>query len=1170
MGQKLLVRALGRVELAADGRPLVELASAKATALLVYLAMTGTAQPRSTLAGLLWSDLPEATARANLRLVLTKLRRALPDLLHADRQAVALAPGHPVWVDALEVERLAAATSGAEAGELLAAVRLCRGDLLDGFELPGAALFDDWLVARRGACRSAMLALMDRAVRQARDAGDAATGVEVARRLIELEPLHEEAHRALMWFLAKGGQRGAALAQFETCRYVLREELAIEPSPATLALREEIGRGGGFAELDEPVDGRERPPGVASPHLPQPLTAMVGRQAELARLRELLDDPASRLVTLVGPGGIGKTRLALEAAAARRGSHRDGVTFVSFVGAELSEGQRDLVVASIAAALGVSLAVPRDPLELLADHLASRELLLVLDNLEQLRDAGEVLAELLRRAPGVQVLATSRRRLGLGAEWLVEVPGLPYPPAGAVDVASYEAVQLFEVRASLVRPGFRLAADADGVARLCRLLAGVPLAIELAAHWVRSATPSVIADRLAGGLDLLATSFPDVERRHRSLRGVIDWSWRLLTEQERLVLARLSVLRGGFDLDAAAAVAGATLPLLGALVDQSLVEAGEDGRYGMHELLRQYAAERLAADAADERATRERHAEHFAALLPDPDTASDPVGGGGAMDPLDAEVENLRAATDWLVANADPARLDAHLARLWPPYYRRGWFREARAILAAALARNQLPVLERARWHRLVGETHLQLGEAGAAREHFERALSLLGRRVPASLPGWLDVLATQALERQVGRLRPGGRLERRPERRARAAERAAVCWRLAEVYWVSEERVALLPVTLERAALLPVMLWGLNQAERSGRTDLAVIATAGWGMTLGTAGFHRTGHRLVRAAVDGAARCGDPVAVTWTQVVGGLYWLGVGDWAALDAGVDKAVRASTDAKLHRSADQVLLIGAICRYLTGRFEAAVAMAAEATAPSRERRDPVGHLWGLLIQAEARLRRDPGDAAVASLLDEAARLVPMGVARIDAARYEVAAARRHLAAGRTAEAWEAVRRADGLVGPDPSVTQYTLEAHAGVPDVCLALLAQGAAPVGPAELRATAASGLRRLRRYARSYPMARPRALTCLGAQLWLEGRRGAARRAWARAAREAERRAMPWELARAHQELGGQLAPGERSPLGLDRAAHLDRARSIFASLGCPVSDLDEVAEAAPGAVAR
>ncbi|HEV8166386.1 MAG TPA: BTAD domain-containing putative transcriptional regulator, partial [Actinomycetota bacterium] len=410
MEQELRVRVLGGTKLAVGGRSLVELASAKATALLVYLAVTGRAYPRAALAGLLWSDLPESTARANLRLVLTKLRRALPDHVEGGRQTVTLAPGRPVWVDALEVDRLAA--GGGDDYELLAAVRLCRGEFLEGFEVQGAPLFDEWMVTRRAAFRAAMLALMDRAIQSARDRGDAAAGTEVARLMLELEPLHEEAHRALMWFMAKGDQRGAALAQFETCRYVLREELGIEPSEATLLLRDEIARSGGFTELGE-VDagpaGTSAGPAATGraasrPHaldLPGPLAALVGREQELARLQTLLDDAACRLVTLVGPGGIGKTRLAVEVTAARRDRHRDGAVFVSFVGTAPArpEEAADLVVANLAAALGVSLAVPRDPLDLLADHLAGRELLLVLDNLEQLRDAAAALAELLRRSP---------------------------------------------------------------------------------------------------------------------------------------------------------------------------------------------------------------------------------------------------------------------------------------------------------------------------------------------------------------------------------------------------------------------------------------------------------------------------------------------------------------------------------------------------------------------------------------------------------------------------------------------------------------------------------------------------------------------------------------------------------------------------------------------------
>ena len=436
--------------------------------------------------------------------------------------------------------------------------------------------------------------------------------------------------------------------------------------------------------------------------------------------------------------------------------------FVSLVGTAPArpEEAADLVVANLAAALGVSLAVPRDPLELLCDHLAARELLLVLDNLEQLQDAAKVVARLRERAAGVRVLATSRRRLGLEGECLVEVAGLPYPPPDTgPEAGRYDAVELFEDHARLLRPAFG-PATSEEVARICRLVAGVPLAIELAARWVRSVAPAVIADRLAGDLDLLATSAPDVEGRHRSLRAVIDWSWQLLTDDERRVLARLSVLRGGFDLEAAAAVAGAGLPVLAGLVDQSLVAVAEDGRYDMHELLRQYAAERLAGDPADEQATRRRHALHYAALLPDPAEAA--AGDGGN---LDAEVENLRAATDWLISHADPARLDVHLVRLCALYRRRGWFRETQAVLTAALERDGVPALEQARWHRLLGEACMQLGEPGPARAHAERSLALLGSPMPASTLGWLDVLATQALQRRLRRLRPGGSMSPRPAR---------------------------------------------------------------------------------------------------------------------------------------------------------------------------------------------------------------------------------------------------------------------------------------------------------------------------------------------------------------------------------------------------------------------
>jgi predicted ATPase len=868
------------------------------------------------------------------------------------------------------------------------------------------------------------------------------------------------------------------------------------------------------------------------------MTKFVGRQRELSQLHSLLDDPNCQLVTLVGPGGIGKTRLAVEAAA-RQDRYRDGVAFVPFAGtapARLEE-TADLMVTNLAGALGVSLAVPRDPLELLADHLAVRELLLVLDNLEHLQAAAEVVGTLLQRAPGVRFLVTSRRRLGMEAEWLVEVSGLPYPPSeGGLDTQGYDAVQLFEDHARTVRPGFQSAADED-VARICRLLSGVPLAIELAARWMRSTTPAAIADRLAGGFDLLATGAPDVERRHRSLRAVMDWSWQLLTDTERAVLARLSMLRGGFDLDAAAVVAEATMPALASLVDHSLIEVSEGGRYRMHEMLRQFAAERLAADPADEAETRRRHAEHYAGLLPEPAAMLASESG------IDAEIENLRAAMDWLAGHADPGVLDRYLSRMWPLYRRKGWFREAQTVLAAALERKEVPVLERARWHRLLGEIHMQLGEMRPARDHFERTLSLLGSPVPASTPGLLDVLASQALQRRVRRLRPGGPVERREVRRIAAEERAAACWLLAEADWQLEEWLP----------LLPIGLWGLNQAERAGRLDLATLNQVNYGMFLGPIGLRRLANRHVRAAVAAADREGDPLSITWTRIVASLHWLGVGDWATLDARLAEALRAGAEGRLHRLVDQTFLLGAICRYLTGRFEEAAAMAAQAGAAGRERRDPMVHLWGLVTQAESRLRTDPTDPQIAGWLQEARPLLTRGVPRIDVVRSHLADAHFQLATGRPADAWRFARLAFNLAGSEPSFTPYSLEAHAGIPGICFALIERNEpASVAPDELRSIGAGGLRRLRRYARSFPMARPRALAYAGWRQWLEGNHDAGSRIWTRAVREAERLAMPWELAFAHYQFGRHLAAGEQSPLGLDPAQHLNRARSTFEALGC------------------
>jgi hypothetical protein len=441
--------------------------------------------------------------------------------------------------------------------------------------------------------------------------------------------------------------------------------------------------------------------------------------------------------------------------------------------------------------------------------------------------------------------------------------------------------------------------------------------------------------------------------------------------------------------------------------------------------------------------------------------------------------------------------------------------------------------VHRGRWQRLLGQAHQELGDAPAARHHLERALAVLGSRTPASRAGSLGVLAGQTARRLTGS-RPG----RRPEVREIARERAAASHTISEVYWVLQER----------ARILPAALRALNDAERAGDLDLAVRSHAGVGMVVGTIGLRRLARRHLRAASTAVGRTTDPVTTCWVGILSGLYWIGTGNWAAVEAAAAQVRELGRGIPLHRWVDEVSLITAAMHYLTARYPQAAAGAAEALAAGRDRRDPVVQRWALIILIETGLRIDPTDPALPGRVLEAEAVRP-AAAGIEAARLHVARGRLHLAAGRPDQAWQSVRTADALVGPGSSVEQYVLEAHAGVAEVSLSLL-----DLEPdrAEVRATATAAVRRLRRYARTFPVARPRALICAGWLAALDGRTHRALRLWARAVRAAEEVAMPYERARAHDELGRRLAPGQRSPLGLDSSGHLASAGAGYRALGC------------------
>jgi predicted ATPase/transcriptional regulator with XRE-family HTH domain len=324
-----------------------------------------------------------------------------------------------------------------------------------------------------------------------------------------------------------------------------------------------------------------------STNLPAPPTPLIGRETELAQIAARLDQRDCRLLTLVGPGGVGKTRLALQAAIELSASFPDGVCFVPLAALNSAE----LLVPAIAGALGFTFHGRADPKAQLLTYLREKDLLLVLDNFEQLLAGADVLSDLIQVAPGVVLLATSREPLHLRVEWLLDIPGL-LVPARADDsgVEQSSAVRLFVQTANRMQADFTLSpATIPSVVRICQFVAGMPLAIELAAAWVRSRSCSEIARELEQSLESLATTMHDVPARHRSMRAVFDHSWRLLSDAEQGVLRRLSVFRGGMQADAAARVAGATPLLLAALVDKSLLRHNGAGRYQLHELVQRYA-----------------------------------------------------------------------------------------------------------------------------------------------------------------------------------------------------------------------------------------------------------------------------------------------------------------------------------------------------------------------------------------------------------------------------------------------------------------------------------------------------------------------------------------------------------------------------------------------------
>ncbi len=750
----LRVRLLGPVEVTRDGHR-VRLPGAKPTTLLALLAIhVGEVVGTDRLVEGLWGNQPPRSAGPVLRTYVAQLRRVLGAGAIETRPEGYSLRLDPACIDArLFEQQLAQVRAGhlrrpeVTSAQLRCALALWRGAAFGELSSEAFAIAE---TQRLEELR--WVALEDRVDADLAAGGHALVAGEL-RQLVAEQPLRDRLRGQLIVALYRSGRHAEALDAFQDYRRLLADELGVEPSPELKQLQHAVLTHDPSGPLRVPA---MTPAACRQDNLPTAISSFVGRAPETSEIAALVT--RHRLVTLVGAGGCGKTRLAIEVGARRLDQHTDGVWL-----AELAPLTRpEHVAPTVGAVWGLQDVGTGRMATRVVEYLADRDLLLIIDHCEHvLAAAAELVSQALRAAPLARVLATSREPLGVEGEVTWRVPSLGLPPEGAdllpAQAGAADAVRLFAERAAQARPGFALTeGNTAAVVEICRQLDGIPLAIELAAARVRALTPNEIADRLDERFTLLTGGPRAALPRHRTLRALTDWSWDLLSQPERRLFHALSVFAGGFTLGAAAAVSGAgpddnedILAQVTALVEKSLVIAephGETTRFGMLETIRQYALERLAA-ASEEHTSRDRHLAWVVALYKQAEAGLSGPDQQAWARTCELELDNARAALAWAQCTGqhEHGLRIAAVSRLWQFL---GHLTEGRSWLERFLA-SPAPCDPRIRAHALnvVGYLAYLQQDLGAARTYLEQGLAgHIDLRDPAGVLRALGSLSCVAL----------------------------------------------------------------------------------------------------------------------------------------------------------------------------------------------------------------------------------------------------------------------------------------------------------------------------------------------------------------------------------------------------------------------------------------